>query len=213
MKNMAEKVENLTRLFSHKFPNPKTELEFETPFQLLISTLLAAQCTDKRVNIVTQDLYRVAPDPYAMLTLGEAEVMEMIRSVNYYKTKAKHIIETSQILIERFNGEVPKTLEELQELPGVGRKTASVVQICAHEIPAFPVDTHVFRVSNLLGIANAKDVRKTEEQLKKRIPQKEWYRFHHFLILHGRYTCKARNPDCQHCGVSAYCDDYQKRKK
>jgi len=208
----SERVEHLTGAFRKKFPNPQTELEFNTPFQLLISTLMAAQATDKQVNIITRILYEVAPTPEKMLSLGEEGVAGYIRSINYYKTKAKHIIETSRILLERFGGEVPFSLEDLQSLPGVGRKTASVVQICAFGIPAFPVDTHVFRVSNRLGIAKASDVKKTEDQLRKRIPKENWYSFHHYLILHGRYTCKAANPACESCEVTEWCVFFQKKK-
>ncbi|MBN8704758.1 MAG: endonuclease III [Bacteroidetes bacterium] len=208
-----ERIDFLTQAFQTKFPNPETELEFNSPFQLLISTLMAAQATDKQVNIITRTLYQVAPTPEKMQALGEEQVAGYIKSINYYKTKAKHIVETSRILLEKFGGEVPSSLEDLQSLPGVGRKTASVVQICAFGIPAFPVDTHVFRVSNRLGIAKASDVKKTEEQLRKRIPKENWYSFHHYLILHGRYTCKAANPACESCEVTSFCSFFEKNQK
>ena len=202
---IKEKIAFLDQAFHLKFPEPKTELEFETPFQLLISTLLAAQCTDARVNKVTETLFRVAPNPVEMIKLTETELQEIIHSVNYYKTKAKHVLETSRLLIERFDGQVPTQLEDLQQLPGVGRKTASVVRICAFGLPSFPVDTHVFRVANRIGVAKAVTVEKTESQLRKRIPEADWYRFHYYFILHGRYTCKAQKPDCESCEVKKVC--------
>jgi len=211
MKN-TDKIKFLSDYFEKILPNPQTELEFNSPFQLLIATLLAAQCTDKRVNMVTKILYRTAPTPQKMIKLSQEELEDYIRSVNYYKTKAKHVLETSRILIENFGGEVPQTLEELQTLPGVGRKTASVVLVCAFDIPAFPVDTHVFRVSNRIGIVKANDVQKTEAKLRKILDPKDWYRFHHYFILHGRYTCKAPTPNCAECGLTEVCDFFRKKK-
>lgn len=208
-----QKIEFLTTAFAAKFPDPQTELEFSSPYQLLISTLMAAQATDRQVNIITRSLYQTAPTPERMVALGEDGVADAIRSINYYKTKARHIVETSRILIENFGGKVPETLEDLQSLPGVGRKTASVVLICAFGSPAFPVDTHVHRVSNRLGIARSSNVKQTEEQLRKRIPASFWYSFHHYLILHGRYTCKAVSPACIRCEVFSVCGYPAQQKK
>jgi endonuclease-3 len=208
----ADKLNEITRYFENKFPNPKTELEFESPFQLLVSTLLAAQCTDKRVNMVTAELFRVAPTPQKMLKLSQDEVENYIRSVNYYKTKAKHILETCERLVNDFGGEVPDNLDDLQTLPGVGRKTASVVLVCAFEKPAFPVDTHVFRVSNRLGLIKGKDVKETETKLCRLLDPSDWYRFHHYFILHGRYICKAQTPDCVSCGLTSVCSYFLKKQ-
>lgn len=209
---IAEKINFLSDYFKKILPNPQTELEFNSAYQLLIATLLAAQCTDKRVNIVTKVLFRVAPTPEKMIKLSQEEVENYIRSINYYKTKAKHVLEASRLIIENFNGKVPADLEALQTLPGVGRKTASVVLVCAFDIPAFPVDTHVFRVSNRIGIVKEDDVAKTEAKLRKILDPKDWYRFHHYFILHGRYTCKAQNPNCAECGLKEVCDFYKKKR-
>lgn len=208
-----DKLVIITDFFEKTCPNPQTELEFETPFQLLISTLLAAQCTDKRVNMVTANLYRIAPTPEKMLTFSQEELEHHIRSVNYYKTKAKHILETCDRIVHHFNGKIPENLDDLQSLSGVGRKTASVVLVCAFGIPAFPIDTHVFRVSNRLGIVKGKDVSETETQLRDLLNPKDWYRFHHYLILHGRYICKAKKPECSTCGLQLVCDYFQQIKK
>lgn len=202
---LKEKISELTHRFEKLIPSPQTELEFNTPYQLLVATVMAAQATDRQVNVITRTLFRVAPDPVSMVSLGEEGILHYIRSINYNRTKAGHIYSLSRQLIDEFDGNVPQTMEALQRLPGVGRKTASVVLICAFGIPAFPVDTHVFRVSNRLGIATAPTVEKTEEQLRKRLLETDWYRFHHYLILHGRYTCKAKNPACGTCSLSDLC--------
>lgn len=210
---LREKISKLTDRFGQLIPSPQTELEFNTPYQLLVATVMAAQATDRQVNVITRTLFRVAPDPRSMVFLGEEGIFHYIRSINYNRTKAGHIYSLSVQLIDEFGGEVPASMEDLQRLPGVGRKTASVVLICAFNIPAFPVDTHVFRVSNRLGIAKAANVSKTEEQLRKRLPESDWYRFHHYLILHGRYTCKAKNPSCETCQVRDLCSEYSGRTR
>lgn len=192
------------------YPNAETELIFNSPFQLLISTILAAQCTDKRVNKVTGEVYKTYSTPEDFLTLNEVELGELIRSCGFYRTKAKNILRTCRILVEKFDSEVPGTIKELMELPGVGRKTANVVVSNVFGKDAIAVDTHVFRVSNRIGIAHAKDVSKTEEQLMKNIPKSQWSEAHHWLIFHGRRVCKARKPQCGTCAISEHCLYFKK---
>lgn len=187
-----------------------TALEFGTPFQLLISTMLAAQSTDKRVNIVTKEIYPQYPDAKSFLRLNLDQMEDMIKSIGLYRSKAKNILATCHILVEKYGGVVPQTREELMTLPGVGRKTANVVLSIAHDIDAIAVDTHVFRVSNRIGLAKADDVRKTEDQLMTNIPRKDWSDAHHWLIWHGRKICKARNPLCAQCPLTPYCVYYKR---
>ncbi len=186
-----------------------TALEFTNPFQLLISTMLAAQSTDVRVNIVTRDIFPDYPDAKSMARLTVAELEEMIKSIGLYKAKARNIVATCHLLMEKYNGEIPMTREALMELPGVGRKTANVVISIAGDVAAIAVDTHVFRVSNRIGLAAAGDVLKTEEQLMKNIPREKWSDAHHWLIWHGRKICKARNPLCGECFLTDTCRHYR----
>jgi len=186
-------------------PKPSTELEYSSPFELLTAVLLSAQATDISVNKGTRRLFAVANTPDAILTLGEAGVRPYIQHIGLYKTKGKHLQETCRILINRHGAEVPKKREDLEALPGVGRKTANVILNTAFGEPTIAVDTHIFRVSNRTGLAPGKNVIEVEKKLMKRVPQEFIHDAHHWLILHGRYVCKARNPDCAHCVVEPLC--------
>jgi len=189
-----------------KNPHPKTELNYTTPFELLIAVLLSAQATDKGVNKATAKLFPVANTPQAMLDLGLEGVMEYTKTIGLYKTKSKHIIETCRILLDKHGGEVPQTREALEALPGVGRKTANVVLNTAFGQPAMAVDTHIFRVANRMNLAPGKNVREVEDKLIKVIPKEFILDAHHWLILHGRYTCKAQKPLCHRCIVNDLCE-------
>ena len=191
-------------------PKPSTELEYSSPFELLTAVLLSAQATDISVNKGTRRLFAVANTPEAILTLGEARVRPYIQHIGLYKTKGKHLQETCRILINRHGAEVPKKREDLEALPGVGRKTANVILNTAFGEPTIAVDTHIFRVSNRTGLAPGKNVIEVEKKLMKRVPQEFIDDAHHWLILHGRYICKARNPDCAHCAVEPLCSYKQK---
>ncbi len=203
-----QKIFEIEKILGEKFPDPKTELNFKTPYQLLIATLLAAQCTDKRVNIVTETLFRKYPDPDAMARLSFEELREEIKSINFLNNKAKNILALSKTLVEQYGGKVPETLEALTSLPGIGRKTAHVVLSNAFGHPVLAVDTHVHRVSNRIGLAMSDNVLDTEHQLMEIIPTDLVSDFHHYLILHGRYTCTARSPKCQECPITHICDTY-----
>ena len=187
-------------------PDAKSELEFQNPFQLLIAVILSAQCTDKRVNLVTPDLFKAFPSPETMAAGSSDEVLPYIKSVSYPNNKARLLVGMAQKLVADFNGQVPDTMEALLTLPGVGRKTASVVLICAFNKPAMPVDTHVFRVANRLGLTDhSKTPEATEKILLQHIPEALLPIAHHWLILHGRYVCQARRPLCEQCGLLPWC--------
>lgn len=197
----------------HKlYPNAGPELIFHNPFETLVATMLSAQCTDKQVNKVTPTVFRLYPDAYAMSRCTVEELYPLVRSCGF-ASKAKNIIESSKLLVEKHNGNVPKSMEQLQELPGVGRKTANVVMANAFHVPSLAVDTHVFRVSNRLGLADAKNVLDTEKQLMQTVPKKQWIDAHHWLILHGRRICKARNPICNECTLNNDCRFYNEKEK
>jgi endonuclease-3 len=187
-------------------PSPKTELEYTTPFELLISVLLSAQATDVGVNKATRKLYPAANTPQAILDLGLDELKSYISTIGLYPTKAKNVMATCQILVEQFGGEVPRTREQLESLPGVGRKTANVVLNTAFGELAMAVDTHIFRVSNRTKIAPGKDVVEVEHKLMKFVPKEFLLDAHHWLILHGRYTCIARKPKCWNCVIADLCE-------
>ncbi|PRR78239.1 Endonuclease III [Clostridium liquoris] len=201
-----ENINKVLKILSETYPNAKCALNFNSPYELLVSTILSAQCTDKRVNVVTENLYKEYNTPEKMVTLSEEELEEKIRSCGFYKNKSKNILETSRIILSEHNGKVPKTMEELNKLPGVGRKTANVVLSNAFGIPAIAVDTHVFRVSNRIGLAKGKTPEQVEKELMKNIPKHMWSDTHHYLIWHGRNICKARKPDCEKCPVAPYCE-------
>lgn len=193
-------------------PVAETELNYDSPFHLLIAVILSAQCTDKRVNMVTPALFEAFPTPEVLAVSNADAVFEYIKSISYPNNKAKNLVGMAKRLMSEFGGEVPDTLEELESLPGVGRKTANVMLIVAFNKPAMPVDTHVFRVSNRLGLTNnSKTPEQTEKELMKNIPEKYLSRAHHWLILHGRYICQARKPKCEECGLTLYCKYFSKK--
>ena len=203
------KKQEIIKILMDTYGGAKCGLDFSTPFELLIATILSAQCTDVRVNIVTPALFEKYPDAMAMSKAEVSDVEELIRSCGFYKNKAKNIVGTSIAICEKFGGEVPHTMEELTSLDGVGRKTANVCLSNAFGIPAIAVDTHVFRVSNRLGLANANNVEKTEIQLQKAIPKELWSDMPHALIWHGRQVCSSRKPKCEECNLSGLCKYYK----
>ncbi len=196
-----------------RFPDAKAELNHSNPFELLIATILSAQCTDVRVNKVTKPLFEELKSPEDYLELSQEELGKRIHSCGFYNTKSKNILATCKLLIENFNGKVPGSLEELMTLPGVGRKTANVVLSNIFDIPAIAVDTHVFRVSNRIGLAKSEKVLEVENQLMENIDRNMWSKAHHLLIFHGRRICKARNPLCGECPVDDYCIYYKNEIK
>ncbi len=187
-------------------PQPNTELEYTSVFELLAAVLLSAQATDVGVNKATRRLFAVAPTPQRMLALGLDGLESYIKTIGLYRSKARHLLETCHLLVEQHGGEVPRTREALEALPGVGRKTANVVLNVGFGEPTMAVDTHIFRVSNRTGLAPGKNPLAVEMQLLKRVPAQYAVDSHHWLILHGRYVCQARKPQCWHCSVTAYCD-------
>jgi len=205
MLTRAEKTEALA-LLAATYPNAKSALEFSSPFELLVATILSAQCTDVMVNQCTRVLFPIANTPEQFAAMTEEELFPYIKSCGFYRMKGKHILETARILVTQYGGEVPADLDKLQTLPGVGRKTANVVGSNAFGIPAIAVDTHVFRVSNRIGLAHANNVEKTEEQLQKAIPREDWTAAHLWLIYHGRQICDARKPKCEICPLSHLCE-------
>ncbi|AUA59594.1 Endonuclease III [Achromobacter spanius] len=207
--NAAKRREIFARLQAAN-PHPTTELEYDTPFQLLIAVLLSAQATDKSVNIATRKFFPQYGTPEALLALGEEGLSDFIKTIGLYRTKAKNTIATCRILLEHHGGEVPQTREALESLPGVGRKTANVVLNTAFGQPTMAVDTHIFRVSNRTGIAPGKNVLEVEDKLVKFVPREYIQDAHHWLILHGRYICVARTPKCPQCGISDLCEFKQK---
>lgn len=197
----------------NRYPEAKCELDHVNAFELLVATILSAQTTDKNVNKVTPRLFANYKTPYDFLSLSQEELEGIIKEIGLYRNKAKNILLMCRQLIERHNGEVPSSMEELTELAGVGRKTANVVLSNAFGIPALAVDTHVFRVSNRIGLANSNNVENTEIQLMNNIPREDWSEAHHLLIWHGRRTCEARKPKCEICPISEYCDYFAGGKK
>ena len=207
MKKMLnkEKIRDVLDILSKLYPDAKAELNYTTPFELLIATILSAQCTDVQVNKTTEKLFKKYSSPDDYLNLTEEKLGGMIRSCGFYKTKSKNILATCRLIMENFHGQVPDTMEELITLPGVGRKTANVVLSNAFGKSAIAVDTHVFRVSNRIGLADSKDVLDTEKDLMDNIDKKIWSKAHHLLIFHGRRICKARKPLCSKCPLTDYC--------
>ena len=188
------------------YPDAKPALHFANPYQLLVAVILSAQCTDVKVNLVTPALFAAYPDAAALAGAEPEQVEPYIRTCGLYHNKAKNLVLTARALVERYGGEVPADHDALESLPGVGRKTANVVMSCAFGEDAIAVDTHVFRVSNRLGLADAGDVLKTEQQLMENIPKDQWSRAHHWLIFHGRRVCTARKPACETCTLHAWCE-------
>lgn len=206
-----ERYSNVLSWFSEHMPIAETELHYDSPFHLLIAVILSAQCTDKRVNIVTPPLFEAFPTPEVMAVSSPEVIYEYIKSVSYPNNKAKNLIGMAKKIVSDFDGKVPDTRDELESIPGVGRKTANVMLIVAFNKPAMPVDTHVFRVSNRIGLTdNSKTPLETEKMLVRHIPQNLLDKAHHWLILHGRYTCQARKPKCDECGLTKWCRYYLK---
>jgi endonuclease-3 len=206
----AEKRREIFARLKAANPHPTTELEYTTPFELLIAVILSAQATDVSVNKATRQLYPVANTPAAIYALGVEGLIPYVQTIGLYRNKAKNVIETCRLLLEQHDGEVPRDRESLQALPGVGRKTANVVLNTAFGVPAMAVDTHIFRVSNRTGIAPGKNVDIVEQKLMKFVPTEYLMDAHHWLILHGRYTCTARSPQCWNCLIADLCEFRQK---
>ena len=204
---LQERYDNIINWFRREMPTADTELEFGSVFQLLVAVVLSAQCTDKRVNMVTRELFKAFPDAYALGNADINEVYEYIRSVSYPNAKAKHIVEMARKIVSDYDGEVPADMDKLLTLPGVGRKTANVIQAVAFGKSTMAVDTHVFRVSHRIGLVtkSATTPLKVEQQLVKHICSEDIPRAHHWLLLHGRYVCTARSPHCDKCGISQWC--------
>ncbi len=209
---VEEKFEFLISYFQEHNPNAVSELRYSNPFELLVAVILSAQCTDKRVNMITPNLFKRYPTPSSMATASVEDIFELIRSVSYPKSKAKYLLNSAKILHETFHDVVPNSMEELTTLPGVGRKTANVILSVIFNQAAMAVDTHVFRVSNRLGIVkNSKTPLETEKQLMAHLPKEIVPLAHHWLILHGRYVCLARKPKCNECGLKNICDYYPRK--
>lgn len=206
-------VEKVMNILYNTYPEAKCELVHNNPFELLVATILSAQTTDKKVNEVTRRLFLKNKTPYDFLKLTSDELEKEIKEIGLYKNKSKNIINMCRTLTKEYNGEVPNTKEELLKLSGVGTKTANVVLSNAFNIPEFAVDTHVFRVSNRIGLAKAKNVEETEKQLRSNVKKEHWIKAHHTLIFHGRQTCTARQPKCSICNVNLYCEYYKESKK
>ena len=192
-------------------PNPTTELNFTNAFETLVAVILSAQCTDKRVNMVTPALFKAYPSPEAMAAATPEDLLQYISSVSYPNNKARHLQAMAAMLVDEFGGKVPSTMEELTKLPGVGRKTANVIMGVVFHKAAIAVDTHVFRVSNRTGLANGKTPLEVEKTLTRHIAEEDRYNAHHWLLLHGRYVCKALKPDCLNCSIKQYCKHYNKK--
>lgn len=201
-----KKQKEALRILREEYPDAKPALHFRSPFELLVATMLSAQCTDKQVNKVTDVLFQKYNTAQAFASIDYETLEPYIHSCGFFRTKGQNILAMSRILCERYGGEVPRTREELTALPGVGRKTANVVLSNAFGTPAIAVDTHVFRVSNRIGLAEANDVEKTEQQLMKNIPEEDWSAAHHWLIYHGRLVCSAQRPKCGECVLREVCD-------
>ena len=204
----TERYARTVAWFTENMPVAETELHFDSTFQLLVAVVLSAQCTDKRVNIVTPELFRHFPTPESMAAASFEEVYGLVRSVSYPNSKTRHLIALSQKLVSDFDGEVPSDIDALMTLPGVGRKTANVVASVVYDQPVIAVDTHVFRVSHRLGLSDGKNPLAVEEELEKYIPEDKRAVAHHWLILHGRYVCTAKSPRCTECGLSDWCREY-----
>jgi endonuclease-3 len=208
---IKERYEAIIEYFKRENPSPTTELHFNNPFETLVAVILSAQCTDKRVNMVTPALFKAYPTPQAMAAATPDDLLHYISSVSYPNNKARHLQAMSAMLVDEFNGQVPSTMEELTKLPGVGRKTANVIMGVVFHKAAIAVDTHVFRVSNRTGLANGKTPLEVEKALTRYIAEEDRYNAHHWILLHGRYVCKAIKPNCLECGIKQYCKHYNKK--
>lgn len=211
---LQEKFEYFISYFEENMPVAESELNFENPYQLVVAVVLSAQCTDKRVNMTTPAFFERFPDAYSLSQSTVDEIFSYIKSISYPNNKSKNLLGMAKTLVEKFNGIVPDNVDELQTLPGVGRKTANVVASVAFNKPAMAVDTHVFRVSARIGLTqNAKNPLEAERQLVKYIPENIIPKAHHWLILHGRYVCKARKPECEKCGITSICNHFLTKVK
>lgn len=211
---LQERYEGLIKWFSENMPTAETELHYESPFQLLVAVILSAQCTDKRVNMVTPALFRDYPTPEVMAEASPEALFKYIKSVTFPNNKAKALAKAARMIVNDFNGKVPSDFDNLIKIPGVGRKTANVMLAVVFDKAAMPVDTHVFRVSNRIGLTNnSKTPLETEKTLVAHIPEHLLSKAHHWLILHGRYVCTARNPRCGECGISRICRYFEKKQK
>ncbi|MDE6409201.1 MAG: endonuclease III [Muribaculaceae bacterium] len=206
---IKERYAGVISTFEEVMPDPKTELQYDTPFHLLLAVILSAQCTDKRINMVTPALFERFPEPTDLAASSEEEVYEYIKSVTFPNNKTRHLLRAARLLVDEFEGEMPTDIDNLMKLPGVGRKTANVMLSVVWNKAAMAVDTHVFRVSNRIGLTNnSKTPLETEKTLVKYIPHDLIAKAHHWLILHGRYVCKARKPECMECVIKQYCKAY-----
>ncbi len=211
---VEERFKGIIEYFLEAMPEAATELHYDNPYQLLVAVILSAQCTDKRVNMITPPLFEAFPTPQAMAQAGLEDIYPYIKSVSYPNNKTKSLLGMAKTLVEKFDGQVPSSIDELLTIPGVGRKTANVILAVVYDKPAMAVDTHVFRVSERIGLTtDSRSPLQTEQQLIKYIPEELVTRVHHWLILHGRYVCKARRPDCMECGIRAYCRHYNSSKE
>ncbi|MDO5571642.1 MAG: endonuclease III [Bacteroidales bacterium] len=209
-----DRFEGIISWFKENIPNPETELHYHNPYELLVAVILSAQCTDKRVNMVTPELFKMFPTPFKLAQAPVEEIFEYIKSVSFPNNKSKHLAGMAKMLVEDFNGQVPDDINDLQKMPGVGRKTANVIASVVFNKAAMAVDTHVFRVSNRIGLTNnSKTPLETEKELLKYIPTEFVSTAHHWLILHGRYVCVARKPKCNECGLTRWCKYYIKLSK
>lgn len=205
-----ERYQHVLNYFETHVGLAETELHYGNPFELLVAVILSAQCTDKRVNMVTPALFKDYPTAEALAAATPETIFDYIRSISYPNNKAKHLVSMAKMLISDFAGQIPSDVDQLVKLPGVGRKTANVIASVVFDKPAMAVDTHVFRVSNRVGLTNAKNPLQSEKQLIKFIPEQLVPRAHHWLILHGRYICLARTPKCSECGISKFCKYFEK---
>ena len=211
---VKERYEHVLNWFAAEMPSPQTELHYDTPFHLLVAVILSAQCTDKRINMVTPALFEAFPDAATMAASNTETIFEYIKSVSYPNNKAKSLLGAARTITEEFGGEVPDNIDDLMRIPGVGRKTANVMLAVVWNRSAMAVDTHVFRVSERIGLTtNSKNPLQTEKALMRHIPAEVVPMAHHWLILHGRYVCKARRPDCLNCGLTPWCRHYGKASK
>jgi endonuclease-3 len=211
---IKERYKAIINYFESAMPVAETELVFKSPYQLLVAVILSAQCTDKRVNIISPPFFEVFPDAESLSKATVEHVFELIKSCSYPNNKAKNLLGMAQILVNEFNGVMPSDIDELQKMPGVGRKTANVIASVVFNLPAMAVDTHVFRISNRIGLTtNSRSPLETEKQLVKYIPGEKLAIAHHWLILHGRYVCIARKPKCAECGIKNFCKYYAKLDK
>lgn len=207
---IKERYEGILEYFKERQPNPETELQHHNPFQLLVAVMLSAQCTDKRVNMVTPPLFETYPTPQAIAAASVEEILEFVKSVSYPNSKAAHLQQMARKLVDEFDGQVPDNMKDLTSLPGVGRKTANVVMGAAFGKATIPVDTHVYRVSHRVGLSQGKTPNDVERDLARHIPEGLRFKAHHWILLHGRYVCKALRPDCLNCGIQQFCKQYSR---